>query len=420
MTTTETRAPVSAAAAEPGRSASTDAPAALPPGSRLLHIGPSKTGTTSLQAAMWEARAAMRDQGVHYAGATRHSSLAARAGAGIRDFYGDDDTPPPDWHWKGIVREFRSAGDHRVILSSEFLAHARPAAIRSMVEELDPGRVHVVVTLRPIARMLTSLWQQRIQSGSPRTFTEWLEANLGREGEIAHRSIWHQHRHGRLVARWAEVVGRDRVTVVVVDSSDHGWLLRAFEGLLGLRPGTLRLQDDYANRSLTLGEARAVRILNLQLRAAGLGRTDLLHIVHNGAARYLKLRTPAPGEAKIRLPAWAGERAAMLADAAVGEIEASGVRVLGDLASLRSQPELVPEEDPDDGLVPAEIAASMAMGVAYTAGMMRNSTLAAQHERLAQSNELSYLTTRDLVRLQADRVRRFGPRIIRQRLGRQG
>jgi hypothetical protein len=407
------------ATAPAGRPAAV-APEALPPGTRLVHIGPSKTGTTSLQAAMWVVRDAMSAQGVHYAGAVRHSSIAARAGARIHGFYDDEDTPPPDWYWKGIVREVRGAREDRVILSSEFLAHAREEAIRAMVADLDRDRTHVVVTLRPIARMLSSLWQQRVQSGSPRTFTAWLEANLGREGELPDRGVWHQHRHERLVERWAEIVGWDHVSIVVADSADHTWLLRAFEGLLGLRSGTLQLQDDYANRSLTLGEARALRVLNQRLRKSGLGRADLLHIVHNGAARYLKVRKPLPGEAKIRLPQWAGERAARLAEVATDAIAASGVRVIGDLSSLRSMPELVPEEDPDDGLVQAEIAASMAIGVAFAAGMMRNSTLTAEHERLAAAVQLAYLSNTDLVRLEIERVRRFGPRVIRQRFGFRG
>ena len=32
----------------------------VPVGTRLVHIGPSKTGTTSLQAAMWAGRGEMR------------------------------------------------------------------------------------------------------------------------------------------------------------------------------------------------------------------------------------------------------------------------------------------------------------------------------------------------------------------------
>jgi hypothetical protein len=369
---------------------------------------------------MWAARDAMRAQGVHYAGGARHSSSAARAGAQIRGVYDEDGTPPPDWLWKGIVREIRGAREDRVVLSSEFLAHAREDAIRGMIADLERERTHVVITLRPIARMLSSLWQQRVQTGSAKTFTAWLEANLGRDGDLPDQSVWHHHRHEQLVERWAGLVGRDRVSVVVVDSADHAWLLRAFEGLLALRSGTLQLQDDFANRSLTLGEARAIRVLNHRLRKSGLGRTDVHHIVHNGAARYVKLRKPLPGEARIRLPEWAGERAARLAEAVTEGIAASGVRVIGDLASLRSMPELVPQEDPDDGLVPAEIAASMAIGVAFVGGMMRNSTLIAEHERLGESYQLDYLGSRDLVRVQVDRIRRRGLRVIRQQLGIRG
>jgi hypothetical protein len=369
---------------------------------------------------MWQAREAMRDQGVRYAGATRHASSAARSGARIRGFYADDDAPPPDWHWKGIRRDIRGAGDDRSILSSEFLAHAGEDAIRSMIGDLERDRVQVVVTLRPIARMLSSLWQQRLQTGGSRTFESWLEVSLGRDGDLPDRPLWHQHHHGRLVERWAAAAGPERVTVVIADAADHGWLLRAFEGLLALRPGTLRLRDDFANRSLTLAEARAIRVLNQRLRDAGLNRNEVLHIVHNGAARYLKLRPPRPGEAAIRLPAWAADRAAALAVQVTEMIGASGVRVVGDLASLRDLPPVVDREAPDDGLVPADIAASMAMGVAAAAGMMRRSTLAGDHDRLAEANELAYLTRGDLLRIQGARARRYGPRVARQLRDRLG
>lgn len=40
----------------------------LPPGTRLLHIGPHKTGTTALQVALSKARANLESQGVRYLG----------------------------------------------------------------------------------------------------------------------------------------------------------------------------------------------------------------------------------------------------------------------------------------------------------------------------------------------------------------
>ena len=52
-------------------------------------------------------------------------------------------------------------------------------------------------------------------------------------------TFWPIHSHHELVARWAEVVGVEHVTVIVVGDRDRRALPRAFESLLGLRDGTL-------------------------------------------------------------------------------------------------------------------------------------------------------------------------------------
>ena len=389
----------------------------LPSGSRIVHIGPSKTGTTSLQAAMWEARRRLEAQGVHYAGDSRHSATAARAGAQMHDVNSSDGDPPPAWMWKSLVGEVRASKADRVVLSSEFLAHADAEVAGSIVAELGSEHLQIVVTIRPIAKLLSSLWQQRLQTGSTLTFTRWLETHLGREGEIPDKRIWARHRHDRLVRRWGRIVGTDRMTVIVVDSSDHQRILRDFEGLLDLEAGTLHLQDAFDNRSLTLPEARALRVLNRQLVSVGVNRVDHLHIVRDGVARLLKLRTPKPHEARIRLPGWAGERAAAMAHEIAEGIAASGVRVLGDLSTLTQVPELVEEEDPDVHIVPDDIAATMAMGVAFEAGMLRSSRLFREHKGLAEAVEMRHLSNRDLLLLPVERLRRLGPTLARRRLG---
>ena len=54
----------------------------LPEGTRLVHIGPHKTGTTSLQAALYAARPALLEQGVRHVGKTRNPASAVRAVTG--------------------------------------------------------------------------------------------------------------------------------------------------------------------------------------------------------------------------------------------------------------------------------------------------------------------------------------------------
>lgn len=392
---------------------STTAPGPLPAGTRLVHIGPSKTGTTSLQGSLWVARATLRAQGVRYVGVTRHSALAARAAAGIRDFHAEDDTPPPDWHWQGLLREIRRAGDNRVVVSSEYLAHAAEPAVRRIVRDVGPDRIHVLVTLRPIAHLLSSLWQQRVQAGSHHRLEAWLEATLGRDGALPETGLWHYHHHDRLVARWADEVGPDRVTVLILDPANREWLLRQVEALLAVDPGTLALQDDYLNRSLTLPEAEALVALNRRLRKVELGRPDLLYVTHAGAARFLKTRRPPADEPRAGLPGWAADRAAIVASEIVEGLRESGVRILGDLEALTAQPAVLAEDGPGDRRVPLDIAATMAMGVARAGGMLRRAKRLERHARLEEGTELGYLGMGDLVRLMVTRAWRRGRRAVR-------
>ena len=59
--------------------AETDTVKPYPDGALVVHIGPPKTGTTSLQGAFDRARAAILAQGVRYVGPRRHSSRAVLA-----------------------------------------------------------------------------------------------------------------------------------------------------------------------------------------------------------------------------------------------------------------------------------------------------------------------------------------------------
>ncbi|OGO57335.1 MAG: hypothetical protein A2V85_15730 [Chloroflexi bacterium RBG_16_72_14] len=346
--------------------AATD-PLLLPEASCLLHIGPPKTGTTSLQAAFWAAREAALAQGVRYAGWSRHTGEAVTAVARFTPVPGVDE-PPTIRLWRDLANEVRRAREPRVVLSSEFFSYATDAAARRIVGDLEPARAHVVVTLRPLARILPSAWQQYVKNGLRIGYDAWLEAMLNGSPDGVTPLFWQQERHDALVARWAGVVGAGRVTVVVADDRDHGWLLRTFERLTGLREGTLTRVADLANRSLTRAEVEAIRALNERARAEGFTPLRIDRIVRADAARYLMTRVPDPAEPRISTPQWALDRAGEIAREMVAGIATSGVRVVGDLAALTSVPESRPEPGPEaDAPLSPEIAAWLAMGM-YRAG----------------------------------------------------
>jgi hypothetical protein len=363
----------------------------LPEGTRLLHIGPHKTGTTSLQGALWTARESMRAQGVRHAGPTRNPSNAVRAVTGQPSPYSDTE-PPPISHWEGLVRELRSAREPRVIVSSEFFSWANPEAIRRIVDDVGPSTVQIVVTLRPLARILPSMWQQNVQAGQVNSFESWLESALKRP----EHPFWTLHRHDLLIARWAAVVGLDRVTAIVVDERDHGFLPRTIEQLLGLRLDTLAVGDDYTNRSLTLPEVEAVRAFNVASKAEGVPRSIHARIMRFGAAQEMKRRRPPADERRVELPAWSTERIDAIAAKMVAEIRASGVRVLGDLDQLARPAKGVPATAEGEPMtIPPEIAASMAMGILVASGAARDRSAGAFG--ITEPIELARMPSRQLV-----------------------
>ena len=344
----------------------------LPDGARLVHIGPHKTGTTSLQAALFGARAEMLAQGVRHAGRTPNPAAAVRAVTG-QAAPTSRGSPPSMLFWNDLVGEVRRAGEPRVIVSSEFFSWATPEAIERIARDLDRQRLHVVVTLRPLGRILPSQWQQNVQAGMTQAYEAWLGQVFGDRPVRARDAFWQLHRHDQLIERWAAVLGAERVTAVVVDEKDHAMLLRVFEGFLGLREGTLVTQRDLSNRSMTLAEAEAVRAFNVAAKKAGVTRAVQAKTMRYGAAIHMKQREPGPDEARIDTPGWALDRAREVDEQMVPAITASGVRVIGNLAALAEpQPgRHAGEAAAGSVLVPPHVAAEMALGVLVASGMAR-------------------------------------------------
>ncbi|MBW9206936.1 hypothetical protein KV097_13385 [Mumia sp. zg.B17] len=333
----------------------------LPEGVRLVHVGPPKTATTSLQAAFHAARPKLEQHGVHYAGSRRHEMLAVVAAVGGRGFLGG---PEPDLSaWKALLADMEAAGSQRVVLSSEYLAQARLPKVERIVDEIGREQIHVVLTLRPLDRLIPSQWQQYVQTGYDISYDAWLRemfSDTPRKGLTP--TFWVRHRHDELAERWADVVGADNVTVVVLDPRDHELVLRVFEELVGLPAGLLELQEDLSNRSLTLGEIEVVRDFNRLYREAGWPSSAHFHYLRNGVVNELRTRQPGKDEAKIVTPPWAQDRVAALTETMVANLWKSGVRVVGDLDTLVAPPAPAGAvEQPDSARRVSPEVASLAM-----------------------------------------------------------
>ncbi len=342
----------------------------LPSGTRIVHIGPHKTGTSGLQAALFVARARLEQQGVYYASEGRHAMTAVLAGMNLPNAWADDREPPPRWKWERLLRKIRDSKAERVVISSEFFSDGRPDAIRRVIDELDPARVHVVVTLRPLAKIIPSQWQQWVQNQVTTPLDGWVRDLIEKPDGPPGATFWRRHRHDQLIRTWAEVVGTDKVTAVALDDGDHEMVLRVFERLTGLRDGTLEPVSSFANRSMTLPEIEVIRAFNKAYRAESLSRKVYTRVVRFGATALMESREPSPDEPKIELPAWSLEPIAEIQRDVIDGIRGSGVRVVGDLDGL----DYLPPARVDVGgpvTVSPEVAATAAMGVLIASGLAR-------------------------------------------------
>jgi hypothetical protein len=354
---------------ETGETAPKSAPTPLPAGTRLLHIGPHKTGTTSIQGALFAAKDAMAGRGVDFPAHSRHPMEAALAVCARPGMMGD--AKPTEGHWKRLVDAVHATGRRTSVVSSEFFADAPDdEAIARIVDDLgrdqgrDQGRVHVLVTLRPLWKIMPSQWQQYVQNGLRMGYEDWLEHMLRKAPyEKPNPSFWRRHRHDRLVERWVRVVGAENVTVVVVDDRDRDGLMRTFESLLGLPDGLLVPVPDTANRSLTLAETEMLRKLNMEFRGNGLPDEVYSKMVRGGAVMHMKNACrPAPDDARITTPRWALEAAAGIGAEMAERIAAMGVRVLGDPALLSVVPSVVSAEETGPPRIDPEVAAHALYG----------------------------------------------------------
>lgn len=355
---------------------------ALPDGTRLVHIGPHKTGTTAVQGALHLARERLAAYGVAYAGEGRHPWHAALAVTGRPALVGE--RPPRMADWYALTREVTATAARITVVSSEFFADGDDEAARRVITDLGGPRVHVVVTLRPFVKIISSQWQQYLQNRLRHGYDDWLDAIFNRPPyNRPTPTFWRRHRHDELVERWVAAAGdAERLTVIVVDDTDRRMLPRTFETLLGLPDGLLVPERTATNRSLTSAEAELIRLLNREFKQRAWPDRLYSRYLRFGAVAQLKTgRLPQPAEPRIAAPAWAVERAAQIGAAAADRIGAMGVRVVGDIAALGRVPgaDAAPEPpgqagDPDadrpggPAALPASAAAQAVIGAIIASG----------------------------------------------------
>ncbi len=304
----------------------------------FLHIGLHKTGTTYVQQLMRANREPLRAQGVLYPGGPGFPSQVFAVwdllGRRPRGSGGDGRITGA---WQALVDGVRGGADETVLISDEHLSLASPRQARAAVSAFPDHEVHVVATVRDLARILTSAWQEEVKNRGAWGWSEFVEAvqDPTRVGTNPARGFWARQDVPAILATWAAVLPTERVHVVTVPPSGAppALLVQRLGSLVGFDPDGLTEPAAWANETVGLVGTEVIRRVNPMLEKLNQRQFDRamkLTMVRLMAERAEPVRFTLP-PADLE---WATVRGAEMTEA----VRRAGYPVVGDLAELTPAP----------------------------------------------------------------------------------
>lgn len=324
-----------------------------------LHIGAMKTGTTYVQRMLGSNSEALASSGIMYpmpwsdqVEAVR-DTLAMKGGSHLGSIEGC---------WERMVERLHSWQGQRSILSVEFLSFADEQQIHTLVDDLRPSEVTVVIGARDLARALPAQWQTAVRNGRTTPYRKYIKGITAKRDTGPKQHFWRRQDIGRIAAGWAEHVGRKNVTVVTVPpkGADPSELWRRMATAMQL--GSIALVDKTpSNESLGPTATELLRRINLQTEAIEMSTWSYQHGVNRALSHGVLPNIPDP-HPSLRVPDDCHDWVQEQSERVVAEIRASGVDVIGDLADLEphldpSSPFVWPEELADEEVLSVAVAA---------------------------------------------------------------
>lgn len=335
-----------------------------------VHIGLQKTGTSYLQSIFWQSQVALRAQELAMVPPSKAETFTLMLA--VRDRLREGVDPASAYDAPARLREVvRAEASPRMLLSEESLAGADKDQISRLLEQLRDVEVHVVVTVRDLARQIPSVWQQRLTAGGTLSFDAFLEMVVERRGKG--RSFWRGQDLAAILERWSAEVPPSRIHVVTVPpaGSAPDLLLERFCSVLDVDPQRLATDVPRANESLGIVQAELMRRVNVALG----DRLSLREAYRETGKMYLAKRvlSAQQGE-RARIPArlepWAREVTA----AHVAALRDGGYDLVGSLEDLEPAPEAF--------VTDAQVVGESEVADAAAAALA--TTLVDRHEALAR------------------------------------
>lgn len=340
-----------------------------------LHIGLPKTATTYLQTILWASRDQLERDGLLLPGRERRDHLwASRVvrqdpNLGKRKRRSEDERTAWDRLRADIERWPGTA-----LISHEFFAAASAEQARTMVQELAPAQVELIVTAREPLGLFAASWQESLKNKATASIEDYARKESPRSTDIWN---WRTLDLRLVLERWAEAVPHARIHVLPLDTTaprEEIW--HRFAGVLGLTADAYDLGASFPNESMGVVEAETLRRINRHLDAFTTAfdkgvylRTFLAdeRLVSRGGEKFW----PPPD--RIEECRTRGERA-------VAYLREHPVQVVGDVEKLLVPGELAPRRNPDS-VTDAEVAAVATELVAVLLGDVRALRVAAGSKR---------------------------------------
>lgn len=329
-----------------------------------LHLGLQKTGTSYLQGVLWENAARLADQGLDLLPATRREAFELMLV--VRERYNlDRDSASAAGALDRFSTALGAAHGSRALVSQESLAAVRPGQARRLLEACRDREVHVVLTVRDLARQLPSSWQQELKSGKRDPYPEYLRRLRDYQERGLTRHPWIQLDPVRVLSRWRDLLPPEQIHVVTVPprGSRTDLLLARFCSVLDVDPKSLEPHLQASNTSLGMAQAELLRRVNGELSDEHRRRQ-----VYGDVGKRFFASQVLGGQRgeRILVPAELREWCLSVAEQQTAEIAEAGYDVVGTLQDLRCSEAAFAAEDtgPDEEAVSR--AAVEALGTVLT------------------------------------------------------
>lgn len=232
----------------------------------FLHLGLQKTGTSFLQGVMWANAEALAAQGLDLLPTTRREAFELMLD--VRERYNPERDPASAARaLERFTTSLEQAPGDRALVSQESLAAARPKQVRRLLDACGDREVHVVLTVRDLARQLPSSWQQELKSGKTDGYVDFLSLLRGHQQQGLTRHPWIQLDPPTVLSRWRDLLPPERIHVVTVPprGSRVDVLLGRFCSVLGVDHTALHVEPRASNTSLGMAQAELLRRVNGEL-----------------------------------------------------------------------------------------------------------------------------------------------------------